>query len=81
MRLWAAASLSHLFLIIGHRFQEQVGPDAVIGGGRGGGRPSPQGNGKVLIALPLPQVDPYLGGSVKSKGCPGEAPGKKRAKV
>lgn len=35
MRLWAAASLSHLFLIIGHHFQEQVGPDAVIGRGQG----------------------------------------------
>lgn len=35
MRLWAAASLSHLFLIIGHPFQEQVGPDVVIGRGQG----------------------------------------------
>lgn len=35
MRLWAAALPSHLFLIIGHPFQEQVGPDAVIGRGQG----------------------------------------------
>lgn len=35
MRLWAAAWLSHLFLIIGHHFQEQVGPAAVICRGQG----------------------------------------------
>lgn len=35
MRLWAAAWLSHLFVIIGHPFQEQVGPDTVIGRGQG----------------------------------------------
>lgn len=51
MRLQAADLISHLFLIIGHPFQEQVGPDAIIGRGQG---QSP-GNGKVLIALSLPR--------------------------
>lgn len=64
MRLWAAASPSHLFLIIGHPFQEQVGADAVTGGGGAPRRASPPGNGKVLIALPLPQVDPYKEGAL-----------------
>ena len=50
MRLQAADSISHLFLIIGHPFQEQVGPDAIIVRGQG---QSP-GNGKVLIALSPP---------------------------
>lgn len=50
MSIRAANSISHLFLIIGHPLQEQVGPDAVVGRGQGQSR----GNRKVLIALSPP---------------------------
>lgn len=49
MRLWA--SPSHLFLIIEHHFQEQVGPEAVIGRRQG---QSPRGWKGVNCSSPSP---------------------------
>lgn len=76
MRLQTAVSISHLCLIIGHPFQEQVGPDAIIGRGQD---QSP-GNGKVLIALSPPRGRPLLERELWGYGVCGRGPRMQRAK-